>query len=154
MLYASFYKALSDIRCEIQDVHALTVRLTRTEGCMRVERSVKLIVGEKNTQFSISPRYWAMYTQPHKDFPLGGRCQSVTLSVLRKINVRSSISVLGFGLAMYQQMWLAFCIALNSRPPCYLHGSRGHSANVSGGLSQKALFELEEQMDLRSPPWS
>ena len=29
-------------------------------------------------------------TRPHKDFPLGGRCQSVTLSVLRKINVRSS----------------------------------------------------------------
>ena len=31
------------------------------------------------------------YTQPHKDFPLGGRYQSVTLSVLLKINVRSSI---------------------------------------------------------------
>ena len=31
------------------------------------------------------------YTQPHKDFPLGGRFQSVTLCVLRKINVRSSI---------------------------------------------------------------
>ena len=33
-------------------------------------------------------------TQPHKDFSLGRRCQSVTLSVLRKINVRSSIEYL------------------------------------------------------------
>ena len=28
------------------------------------------------------------YTQPHKDFRLGGRCQSVTRSVLLKINMR------------------------------------------------------------------